>query len=237
MKRIGARRVLDFWGAPQPTFNQMTSERTVLAKGDLVIFTLDFSGDRNVTSFGFLRGARRQYLRSDRFQCFALFWSRFLVDVIVGKVPVSERFHHRLTLGALAHSRDGKPIEFNFSIIAVLNEEHLAAATGHFCGFGIEPAWAGCITGTGFLELAGNFPWSFVFWLICTSKRRPKEEEACNECAGEKGCGFHRAECMATSVSGQTDFDVGLPPIAASGSTESAFAQGYGATLQPLLSA
>jgi integrase len=228
MKRIGARRVLDFWGTPQPTFNQMTLERPVLAKGDLVIFTLDLSGDRNVTSFGFLRGARRQHLRSDHFQCFALFRSRFLVDVIVGKIPVSERFHHGLSLRTLTDVGDGKAIESNFSIIAFLNEEHLAAATGHFCGFGIEPAWAGCITGTGFLELAGNFPWSFVLWFIRGSKRRPNEDESCNECAGEEGCAFHRTKCISTCVSGQCDFDVGLPAVTAGGSTESAFAQGYG---------
>src|SRR5467141_4829766 len=119
MKRIGARRVLDFWGTPQPTFNQMTLERTVLAKGDLVIFTFDLSGDRNVTSFGFLRGARRQHLRGDGFQRFSLLRGSLLIDISVGKVPVPERFHHGLSLRTLPYVRDRKPIEFNFSIINV----------------------------------------------------------------------------------------------------------------------
>src|SRR6266498_533876 len=155
----------------------MTAKRAILSKSDLVIFTLNLTGNRHVASLSFLRCTRRQHLRGNRFQCFALFGSRFLVDVIVCKIPVAERFHHRLTLWALPHSRDGEPIEFHFSVSAVLDEEHLAAAAGHFCGLGIEPAWAGRITGTGFLELAGNFPWSFIFWFICGLKRRPKENQ------------------------------------------------------------
>src|SRR6266498_3097800 len=190
----------------------MALKRTVPAKGDLVIFSFDLAGDRNVTNFGSLRGARHQHRRGDSFQRFSLLRARLLIDVCVGKVPVPERFHHGLSLRTLTRVCDGKSIEFNFSIIAVLNEEHLAAATGHFCGFRIEPAWAGRITGTGFLELTGNFPWSFIFWFICGLKRRPKEEEACNECPGENGCGFHKADCIASCVSGQCDLTLACQP-------------------------
>src|SRR6266496_2410781 len=189
----------------------MTAESAIPPKSDLVIFALDLARDRRVTRFGFLRCARRQHLRRDGFQCFALFRSGFLVDVIVREVPVSERFHHCLTLRALPHGRDGKSVEFHFSVIAFLNEEHLPAAAGHLGRLGTEPTGTRRVARTGFFQLARNFPWSLVFWLICRSKRRPEEDEACNECAGENGCGFHRAECMATYVSGQIHFDAGLP--------------------------
>src|SRR6266496_6441497 len=179
----------------------MTPKRAILPKGDLVIFALNLAVDRRVARFGFLRSARRQHLRDDRFQCFALFGSRFLVDVIVGKIPVSERFHHRLTLGALPHSRYGKSVEFHSSVSAFTNEKHLSAAAGHLGRLGTEPAGTGGVARTGFFELAGNFPWSFVFWFICGLKRRPKENQGRNERAGEEGCRFHRADCIASCVS------------------------------------
>src|SRR6266542_5561807 len=190
----------------------MTAKRAILSKSDLVIFTLDLKGDRRVASLSFLRCTRRQHLRGNRFQCFALFGSRFLVDVIVCKIPVAERFHHRLTLGALPPSRDGKSVEFHSSVSAFTNEKHLSAAAGHLGRLGTEPAGTGGVARTGFFELAGNFPWSFVFLFICGLKKRPKENQGRNERAGEEGCRFHRADCIASCVSGQCDLTLACQP-------------------------
>src|SRR5205823_12119397 len=167
------------------------------------------TGDRHIASLSFLRCTRRQHLRGDRFQSLTLFGSRFLVDVIICKIPVSERLHHSLTLWALPDAGDRKSVEFHFSVIAFLNEEHLAAAAGHLGRFGAEPTWARGVARTRFLELAGNFPWSFVFsFICCSSKGRSKEEEPCNEGAGEEKYGFHGAKFYDQRRLGQADFVV-----------------------------
>src|SRR5947208_2790847 len=177
MKWIGPRRIRNFRSATQAALDQATAKRAILPRGYLVIFGLNLAGDRHVPCFGFLRCARRQHLCSDRFQPFSLFRSGLFVDVIVGEVPVSERLHHRLAFGALADAGDGKSVEFHFSVVAFLNEGHLAATTGHLGRFGIEPAGTRGVTRTGFFELAGNFPWSLIFWFIgCTRSRRETEK-------------------------------------------------------------
>jgi len=53
----------------------------------------------------------------------------------------------------------------------------LAAAARHFCGFGIEPAWASRVTGTSFLELSGNVPLSIVLWFIGCTRSRDETEK------------------------------------------------------------
>src|SRR5207244_13457424 len=123
--------------------------------------------DRRLTLFGFLRCARRQHLHRDGFQCFALFRSGFLVDVIVREVPVSERFHHGLALRALPHGRDGKSVEFHFSVIAFLNEEHLPAAAGHLGRFGTEPTRTRRVARKGFFQLASNVQRGLIYSLLC----------------------------------------------------------------------
>src|SRR6266545_4255866 len=196
----------------------MTAKRAILPEGDLMVFVLNLAGDRHVARFSFLGCARRQYFRSDRFQCFALFRSRFLVDVIVREVPVAERFHHGLALRALPHSGDGESIEFNFSVISLLDEKHLAAAAGHLGRFGTEPAGTRGVARAGFFELAGNFPWGFVFGSICGSKGRSKDEEAGDENIWVEGSGFHSAKFYRLTRAGQVDFvcmlDTGLPAAA-----------------------
>src|SRR5436190_6339136 len=211
MKRIGPRGIRNFRSATQAALDEATAKRAILPKGDLVIFAVDLASDRHVARFRFLRCARRQHLRSDRFQGFALFRSRFLVDVIVGKIPVSERFHHRLTLGALPHSRDGKSVEFHFSVIAFFNEEYLAATTGHLGRFGTEPTGARCVTRTGFFELARNFPRGFIFWFIGRTRSRSETEKRDGEHAErrwEERRGFHGARFYNHARFGQTDFVV-----------------------------
>jgi len=84
---------------------------------------------------------RRQHCAGDTFQRFALLGARLLVDVIIGKVPVAVRFHHRLAFWTLAHFRHSETVEPGFAVITFLDEEHLAAAAGHLGRFGIEPAW------------------------------------------------------------------------------------------------
>src|SRR6266496_410941 len=193
----------------------MTPKRAILPKGDLVIFALNLAVDRRVARFGFLRSARRQHLRDDRFQCFALFGSRFLVDVIVGKIPVSERFHHRLTLGALPYSRDGKSVEFHFSVIAYLNEEHLTAAAGHLGRFGAEPTGTCGVARTGFFELSGNFPWSLIFWFIDRTRSRSETEKRYGEHAErreEERRGFHVQDSTTTRVSDNPIFTLTCQP-------------------------
>src|SRR6266498_67648 len=196
----------------------MTAKRAILPEGDLMVFVLNLAGDRHVARFGFLRCTRGQYFRSDRFQCFALFGSGFLVDVIVGKIPVAERFHHGLALRALPHSRDGESIEFNFSVISLLDEKHLAAAAGHLGRLGTEPAGTRRVARAGFFKLAGNFPRSFVFGFICGSNGRSEEQEPCNERVRKEGADFHSAKFYRRTRAGQVDFvgmlDTGLPAAA-----------------------
>src|SRR5262249_54419356 len=111
--------------------------------------------------------------------------------VIVGKIPVSVRFHHCLAFGALPHGRDGQSIEFYFSVVTLLDEKHLAAAAGHLCRFGIEPAWTRRVARTGFFELAGDFPRSFIFWLICGSQRCDMGGDTCKKRTREEQFRFH----------------------------------------------
>src|SRR6266516_825182 len=203
MKRIGPGRIRDFRSATHAALDQVTAKCAILPKGDLVIFALNLAIDRHVARFGFLRCARRQHLRSDCFQCFSLLRASLLVDIIVGKIPVSKRFHHRLTLGALPHSRDGKSVEFHFSVIAFLNEEHLTAATGHLGRFGTEPTGTCGVARTGFFELAGNFPWSLIFWFIDRARSRSETEKRYGEHAERREKerrGFHMQDSTTTRV-------------------------------------
>src|SRR5438552_4977468 len=193
----------------------MTAKTTVLPESDLVIFALNLSVDRHITSFGLLRCARFQYLCRYCFQAFPLFERRLLIDVVKREVPVSERSHHRLAFRALRHVSNGEAVEFHFPVIASLNEEHLPAAAGHLGRFGIEPAWTRCITRAGLFELARNFPWSFIFWFINRTRSRGETEKRDDERAErgeEKRPGFHSAKFYNDARLGQPDFvlSVGL---------------------------
>src|SRR6266853_506426 len=147
----------------------MTAKTAILPESNLVIFAINFARDRRVTDFSFFRGTTGQNFPGNRFQRFALFRCRLLIDVIIREVPVAEGIHHRLAFRALPHICYREAVEFHPAVVAFLNEEHLTAAAGHLGWFGIEPTRPSCITRTGLFQLAGNFPWSFVLWFIgCT---------------------------------------------------------------------
>ena len=108
----------------------------------------------------------------------------------------------------MAHGSDRQPIELGFAVITFLNEKHLAAAAGHLGWFGIEPARARGITRAGFFELAGDFPGSFVFALICALQGNSTAEETHNQrTQPEKGCRFHSANFISARAIEQTDFE------------------------------
>jgi hypothetical protein len=87
-----------------------------------------------------------------------------------------------LAFRTLAYCRDGKAVEFNFSVIAFLDEEHLPAAASHFGRFGIKPTRTRGVTRARFFELAGDFPRGFIFWFVRSSQRHSMDEEGPNEC-------------------------------------------------------
>src|SRR5439155_14224950 len=92
------------------------------------------------------------------------------------------------------YSRDGKSVEFHFSVITFLNEEYLAAAAGHLGRFGIEPTGTRGVARTGFFELTRDFPRGFVFRFICSSKRGPNAEKTCNKRTREERYCLHNTE-------------------------------------------
>src|SRR5207244_3084679 len=65
-------------------------------------------------------------------------WNRLLTV----NFPVAEGAHHRLALGALGHVRDREAVERRVTVLALLDEQDLAASARHPGRLGVEPAGA-----------------------------------------------------------------------------------------------
>src|SRR6266700_6012639 len=198
VQRIRARRVYNFRRTTHAAFDKMPMERAILPNRDLMFFALDFASDWCITRLRFLRHTWRQHRAGDGFQCFSLLRVGILVDVVICKVPIAVRFHHRLTLWTLAHCSDSQSVEFCVSVIAFFDEQNLAATTSHFSRFGVKPTWTCGITRAGFFELTGNLPWRFIFWLMCSSQRKLNTEHTHKRTQPERGRRFHGADFIMT---------------------------------------
>jgi hypothetical protein len=94
-------------------------------------------------------------------ESFALVIVGFFVDVNVIEVPTTEGFEHAFAFGALDELGDSQTVERSFAVFAFVDEDDLSAVASHLRRERGEPATARSIAGTGFFEIAGNFPGDF----------------------------------------------------------------------------
>src|SRR2546427_9055514 len=106
-------------------------------------------------------------MKREFFQCLALVFVGLFVNVNVTKVPFSERFEHALMFGALDELGQGQTVKRGFAIMTFADEDDLRSVAGHAGRERFEPAGAGWTAGTGFFQVARDFPWSLRFGFVC----------------------------------------------------------------------